>query len=119
MKVLVCGGRDYRDQDRMWRALDACHKKHGITMVIHGGAAGADVMSGDWALEKGIHCATVNALWTRYGKKAGPHRNAAMLELKPDAVIAFPGGRGTANMVTQAEAAGVKVWKIEPAETAV
>jgi hypothetical protein len=32
-----------------------------------------------------------------------------MLEWKPDLVIAFPGGRGTADMVKQAKAAGVPV----------
>jgi UDP-N-acetylmuramoylalanine-D-glutamate ligase len=31
---------------------------------------------------------------------------------KPDLVVAFPGGRGTENMVKQAEAAGVPVKKV-------
>jgi len=29
-----------------------------------------------------------------------------------DAVLAFPGGRGTADMVRQAQRAGVPVWEI-------
>jgi predicted Rossmann-fold nucleotide-binding protein len=37
-----------------------------------------------------------------------------MLLLRPDVVIAFPGGAGTADMVRAATAAGVKVW--QPAE---
>ena len=37
-------------------------------------------------------------------------RNARMLaEGKPDLVVAFPGGRGTADMVAQARKAGVRV----------
>jgi UDP-N-acetylmuramoylalanine-D-glutamate ligase len=32
-------------------------------------------------------------------------------EGKPDLVVAFPGGRGTANMVQQAHRAGVEVYK--------
>jgi hypothetical protein len=44
---------------------------------------------------------------------AGPIRNARMLEEgKPDIVIAFPGGRGTANMIEQAHAAGVEVVQV-------
>jgi ABC-type Fe3+-hydroxamate transport system substrate-binding protein len=31
---------------------------------------------------------------------------------KPDLVVAFPGGRGTANMIEQAEQAGVPVRRI-------
>jgi hypothetical protein len=38
-------------------------------------------------------------------------RNTQMLaEGRPDGVVAFPGGRGTANMVRQAAAAGLGVW---------
>ncbi|MEM9912925.1 MAG: hypothetical protein AAF922_19365 [Pseudomonadota bacterium] len=44
------------------------------------------------------------------GRAAGPIRNKEMLdEGCPDLVVAFPGGRGTANMVKQAQAAGVEV----------
>jgi hypothetical protein len=32
-------------------------------------------------------------------------------EGKPDLVIRFPGNRGTANMLSQERAAGVKVWQ--------
>lgn len=31
---------------------------------------------------------------------------------KPDIVIAFPGGRGTADMICQARAAGIRVEEI-------
>jgi ABC-type Fe3+-hydroxamate transport system substrate-binding protein len=48
----------------------------------------------------------------KYGPSAGPIRNGRMLEYKPDLVIAFPGGRGTANMVKQARKAGIAV--VEP-----
>lgn len=47
------------------------------------------------------------------GKAAGPIRNQRMLDDgKPDRVLAFPGGRGTANMVKLAKAAGVPVHEI-------
>jgi ABC-type branched-subunit amino acid transport system substrate-binding protein len=34
-------------------------------------------------------------------------------EGKPDAVVAFPGGRGTADMVRQARAAGIEVREVQ------
>lgn len=113
MRLLVCGGRGYNDLARGRAVLDRFHAKHPVSILIQGGANGADFMAAQWALANGIHCAEVAALWRAYGKAAGPKRNAAMLSLAPDAVIAFPGGAGTANMVAQAEAAGVKVWRID------
>jgi hypothetical protein len=36
-----------------------------------------------------------------------------LMEGKPDLVVAFPGGRGTANMIEQARKAGVEVLEIK------
>lgn len=112
MKVLVCGGRAYKDRDFVFHTLDAIHSKHHISILIHGGASGADSLAREWAHLKGVPCATVQANWARHGVAAGPIRNRSMLLLEPDAVIAFPGGRGTANMVGAAiDAAVPHVWQ--------
>lgn len=133
MKVLVCGGRTYgelprvnhpdyhrlyakavAERQRVREVLDAVLAKHGMFTLIHGGAKGADRLAGLWGealLEKVIPCP---ADWEREGRRAGLLRNQQMLdEHKPDAVIAFPGGRGTAHMVRIAKAAGVPVWEID------
>jgi hypothetical protein len=52
------------------------------------------------------------AEWKKYGPAAGPIRNQRMLDWGPDLVVAFSGGKGTADMVRRARAAGVEV--IEP-----
>ena len=111
MKVLVCGGRDYKDQDAMYSALDRAHAKRPIGIVIHGGARGADALADEWAKSRGVLRAVVEALWDKQGRAAGPRRNSGMLTLVPDAVIAFPGGDGTADMVSQATKVGVVVWR--------
>jgi hypothetical protein len=55
---------------------------------------------------------TIQADWKRYGPAAGPLRNAEMLhEYQPDGVIAFPGGKGTTDMIKKARQAGIKVWE--------
>lgn len=57
-----------------------------------------------------VSCLTEIADWSKYGKAAGPMRNQKMLdEYKPDLVVALPGGRGTADMVSRARVAGVEV----------
>lgn len=109
MKLLVCGGRDYADRARVYATLD----KLCPSEVIQGGARGADRLALDWANSRLIRSQTFTADWERHGKGAGPIRNQTMIDQgRPDAVLAFPGGRGTADMVRRARAAGVRV--IEP-----
>ena len=113
MRVLVCGGRDFDDQELAFAALDKFHKKHVIHCVIDGTAKGADTFGNQWAHANDIDTDRYPAQWNRYGKRAGFLRNTQMLEEgKPDAVIAFKGGRGTEMMCRIAENAGVKVWKV-------
>lgn len=107
--VLVCGGRDYRDEAAAFAFLDNLHKRRPFDLVIEGDADGADRLAKRWCFSRGVHCATVPALWSKRGRAAGPMRNLAMLKLKPDAVIAFPGGRGTENMKQIARDAGIPV----------
>ena len=115
MKVLVCGGRDFTDQAAVSSALDAMLKYHPKVSIIEGGAAGADMRARIWAENNSISCITFRADWKTHGKAAGPIRNRRMLEEgKPDLVLAFSGGRGTENMISQAEKAGVKVIRIAP-----
>lgn len=114
MRVLVCGGRDYKDRDAVLRALDRVHIDKGITLLIRGGARGADTLAEQWAESLEIDIERYPANWSKDGNAAGPIRNARMLtEGKPDLVVAFPGGRGTADMIRQAEAAGVPVWRVK------
>jgi hypothetical protein len=99
MRVLVCGGRDYTDRNAVYRVLDRLHKKHTIAAIIQGGARGADRLAVDWATSRKIVLEWYIADWNRLGPGAGHIRNQRMIdEGKPDAVVAFPGGTGTADM---------------------
>lgn len=112
VKVLVCGGRDFNEHDRLFAAMDDMNAElGGITLVIHGAARGADRLAGEWAKSRGIHVAEVPALWDFYDRQAGPLRNAAMLTLGPVAVIAFPGGAGTAGMIRMASTSGIPIFQ--------
>ena len=112
MRIIVCGGRNYKDAAKVASALDAAHRKKPITAIIQGGADGADRLAAEWAWDHEIPVGTFNADWKAYGRKAGPIRNAAMIaESRPDGVIAFPGGTGTADMIKQARTAGLTIWQ--------
>ncbi|MBX9853892.1 MAG: SLOG family protein [Gemmatimonadaceae bacterium] len=116
MRVIVCGGREYNELQHVWTTLSGMSPE--ITAIAHGGADGADCCAGAWASAAGVSTRVFRANWSLHGRAAGPLRNAQMLrEFQPDAVIAFPGGRGTADMIRQARAAGVRVIEI-PQHTA-
>lgn len=110
-RVLVCGGRNYQNMREVTRVLDGLAPQP--TLIIHGGAFGADSCASEWASKRGLPELRFAADWDRYGRAAGPIRNQKMLdEGKPDLVVAFPGGTGTADMVRRAEAAGVRVIEV-------
>lgn len=116
-RVLVCGGRDYANHDRVHEALDLLHDADTIVAIIHGGASGADAFAEHWALThfdwESIDCIAFPADWKEHGRAAGPIRNARMLhEGKPDLVVAFPGGRGTADCVGRARELGIDVLEV-------
>lgn len=114
MRVLVCGGRDYNDWQRVAAELERIHDEKPVSIIIHGGATGADSLASWWAKAMDVPEITYHADWITYGKAAGPRRNQLMLDGgKPDLVVAFPGGRGTADMVRRAEEAGVKVMRVK------
>lgn len=112
MRLLVCGSRDFSDRPFLYAALD---RLTGIEVLIEGEAPGADTLAREWATERGIPVLKFPAAWRKHGKAAGPMRNKQMLdEGKPDLVVAFickplTASRGTNNMITQANKAGVEV----------
>lgn len=117
MRVLVCGGRNFHDVAMLWARLDVLHRNKGISLIIDGASddvtgpyIGADYWAHQWALARGIETIREHAKWSVLGRAAGPLRNKEMAQRhKPDIVIAFEGGAGTANMVKEAHAAGIEV----------
>lgn len=115
MTVLVCGGRHYDDRDCVFSVLD--NLRPAVTLLVAGGQTGADTLAVQWARTRRVgfnEFPVSHAEWKLYGPSAGPRRNARMLERAIERgvamVIAFPGGRGTADMCKQAKAKGVPVF---------
>jgi ABC-type Fe3+-hydroxamate transport system substrate-binding protein len=88
--------------------------------VIHGGARGVDIWADAFAWDLDLHVETWKPDWDAYGKAAGLIRNRAMLNSKPDLVLAFWNGssRGTLDTIEQAKKKGIpcEVIPIEPPE---
>lgn len=112
MIVVVTGGRDFGDFERVYRSLDYVHGWNPISLLVNGAATGADNLSAWWAYYRGIPRIDCPADWKKHGKAAGPIRNSLMLEeYRPQLVVAFPGGRGTQNMRAQAIERGIPIFE--------
>lgn len=114
MKLVVTGGRDYGDLETVYNAISKLHNLQRITLLINGGAKGADTLCRVVAEELGIPVENVPILpeeWKRYGNGAGPRRNQKMIdEFRPQGLIYFPGGNGTADMKRRCEKAGLMIF---------
>lgn len=114
MRVIVCGGRDYDDHDTLCNTMSSLQSMYDLKVATGGCSTGADAMAHEWATQ---NCETPPkvyfAAWRTLGLRAGPIRNQRMLEdFGPDLVVAFHGGKGTADMVQKAIAAGVTVIQV-------
>lgn len=114
MRVIVCGGREYTDQEAVSRAL--LHvwltNDRPVMTIVQGGAQGADECARQVAATQSFPCETFRAEWEREGKSAGPRRNQRMVKAGADLLVAFPGGRGTADCVKRARKAGIPVTEV-------
>lgn len=142
MRILVCGGRKFGDLKTVKRGTPLWHERVAEyrtvfrtldsmfpsdaddmttwlpppdTVIISGAGTGADTVALDWAVVNWVQFLEFPADWKKLGNAAGPIRNQQMIdEGKPDLVIAFPGGVGTADMVRRARKAGVAVREVNP-----
>lgn len=104
MRVLVCGGRDFSDKRALFNVLDGLGIRGEISEIITGGARGADELAEEWSRFRQVKRTVYPAKWNLLGRQAGIARNQQMLDKEePDLVVAFPGGRGTSNMISIAK----------------
>lgn len=124
MKILVTGGRDYNDLRTVTRVLCQLLKEYPGMILVHGGCEtkhrgtglliGADYLADVWARAYEVPSFRYPAKWKLHGDAAGPIRNQQMIdEQRPDLVVRFPGGRGTADCARRAIKAGVRVMEAE------
>lgn len=107
--VLACGSRDFTNREIIAQTLEA-ELRPGDTL-LHGGASGADRLSGYAATGLGFPVHVMPAQWSVYGKRAGIIRNREMLDQNPRLVIAFWDGqsRGTAYTIHLAQERNIPV----------
>lgn len=118
MKLAISGSRNFSDLDFMAKCVDDVIRILGeqcpITEVWSGGAKGADTLAKAVAQQLGLPFHEIKADWSKYGRAAGPRRNADLVA-ECDILVAFPIGdsKGTRGCIQLARRAGKKVFVFE------
>ena len=120
-RLLVCGDRKWRERHYLFDTLDDIHALYGVSLLIEGGASGADRVAKEWAHSRDIPVEEYPAEWDKYGKAAGPIRNRQMFYGgQPEMVVAFHRSlntsKGTRDMVLIAREAGVPTYVLPSKE---
>jgi ABC-type enterochelin transport system substrate-binding protein len=110
MKVIIAGGRNFNDYNKLIESCDNILVNQKDVEIVSGTAAGADTLGERYAQEKGYEVKKFPAQWDLYGKSAGYKRNQQMAEYA-DGLIAFWDGKskGTKHMIDIANKMGLKV----------
>lgn len=115
MRLAVTGGRDHVPTSLELSVFDVLWTALGASTLVHGDARGVDrfVAAHVARTYPGAQVMVFPAQWHTYGRSAGHRRNGTMLRWGVRALIAFPGGRGTANCVEQAQRLRIPVHFID------
>lgn len=117
MRIIVTGGRHSRERELVfsWLSDFYCELKESgdDLIVVQGGATGVDKFAREWCQQYGVEFK--NYPYPReLGRAGGPIRNRRMVgNEKPDRVVAFPGGAGTASMTRIARELGIEVIEVK------
>ena len=69
MKIAIIGSRSFNDYELVAKTLLPYKSK--ITLLVSGGARGADSLGEKWADDNNIQTLIFPADWDKHGKKAG------------------------------------------------
>lgn len=113
-KLIVAGGRDFNDYDRMSADLfDLAENELGAEQVsiVSGMARGADRLAVEFADRENVQLHEFPAQWDTYGKAAGYRRNVDMANASQGLLAYWDGrSRGTKHMIDIARSKGLRVW---------
>ena len=100
IKLLIAGGRDFSDYERLKQYMDKLRKKYIIDEIVCGMARGADMLGYKYAIENNIKVIEFPADWDKYGKRAGYLRNYDMGKYCDNGFIFWnKSSKGTKHMI--------------------
>lgn len=114
-KLAIVGARTFNDTALFESTMKEYVSKHGLpSVVVSGGARGADELGKCWADAQGIPTLILKPDWKKHGKAAGVLRNTDIVNACTH-MIAFPSktGKGTQDSIRKAKAQNIELLVIE------
>lgn len=111
--AIITGGAGFSSVQIIEETLDHCRDNRGLTKIIISGASKAEKLSVSWARLNGVQVVTFDTDYSLPRDEAVSARNAAMLGVGADFVIAFPGGNSAADMCAQADTLGIQIYRVD------
>ena len=112
-KIIIAGGRDFNDYKLLEKEVSGFLKTLDIDSgleIVSGGAKGVDAMGERFAQENDIAVKLFPADWKKFGRAAGPKRNAQMADYATHLLSFWDGkSKGTKSMISLAEKKGISV----------
>lgn len=112
--IAVTGGRNFSDRERLNKVLREIDPS---VLYVGDCPTGADLFAREWTSGKNIVRHIFYADWKEHGRAAGPIRNQKMIEAllrmaDMPILVAFPGGRGTADCIRQARLKKIMILEV-------
>lgn len=110
MKLAIVGSRNFNNQEYFNNIIDQFIETNGVpSMIISGGASGADTLARNYAITRNIQLIEHMADWSK-GRGAGPERNTKIVN-DCDIMIAFPSNesKGTFDSIRKCQKMNKKV----------
>ena len=116
IKIIIAGSRNFNDYDKVCSKakeliseIKASHENP-FFEIVSGGAKGVDTLGERFAKEKNFELIIFPADWSKYGRVAGPKRNAEMANYATHLLSFWDGkSKGTKSMISLAEKKGLSV----------
>lgn len=89
LKLSVIGSRSFQNEDLLCNTIEGISDS--ITLIISGGAKGADELAEKWAKRNSIPFKPILPEWEKFGKAAGIKRNRLIVEESDFCLIFWDG----------------------------
>ena len=113
MKIIIAGSRKFNDYALLKKTLDEILIDDDNYEIVSGCCSGADKLGERYAVEKGFRVKHFPADWDKFGKAAGPIRNALMADYADGLVLFWDGtSKGSKNMLENARKRGLEIKEV-------
>ncbi len=110
-RVVIAGSRNFNNYELFCRTVDTYLsriKNDYDLIILSGHCRGTDMMAEQYAKDRGLKLEIFPADWS-LGKKAGPLRNKAMIDVADYAIAFSSGGSGTCSLINCAKKKGIPI----------